>query len=125
MKIYTTVEPVPSRMLAVARLLLAAGPLAEDELIALLQPRENTGIATSTINAALECGLIIREKGQFKLACDLFQEPPTPVELDAVLPIVLARLLLIPKVGREQNGFAVLCAWLLHQPVVGMPGDRG
>lgn len=125
MKIYTTVEPVPSRMLAVARFLLATGPMPEDELIPLLQPRENTGMATNTLNAALECGLVVREKKQCRLAAGLFEQEPKPTELDAVLPLVLARLLLAPKIGSDSNSFATLCAWLLHQPVLTMPVDRG
>lgn len=124
MKIYTTVEPVPSRMLAVARLLLSAGPLPEDELVLLLQPRENTGIASNTLNAALECGLVVREKRQCRLAEGLFDDKPKPADLDAVLPVVLSRLLLRPKIGSENNGFAVLCAWLLQQPVLSTPVDR-
>lgn len=125
MKIYTTVEPVPSRMLAVARLLLATGPMPEEELIPLLQPRENIGIATNTLKAALECRLVVQEKKQCRLAPGLFEQQPKPSELDAVLPLVLARLLLAPKIGSDSNNFATLCAWLLHQPVLTMPVDRG
>lgn len=125
MKIYTTVEPVPSRMLAVARLLLAEGPMLEEELIPLLQPRENTGMASSTLSAAIECGLVVREKKQCKLAAGLFEGALKPDELDEALPLVLARLLLAPKISGAPNGFAALCAWLLHQPVLAMPADRG
>lgn len=124
MKIYTTVEPVPSRMVAVARLLLSAGPLPEDDLVSLLQPRENTGIASSTLNAALECGLVVREKRQCRLADGLFLSQPKPSDLDEELPIVLSRLLLKPKVGSDSNGFAILCAWLLQQPALSTPVDR-
>lgn len=125
MKIYTTVEPVPSRMLAVARLLLAEGPMLEEELIPLLQPRENTGMAASTLSAAVECGLVLRTKKQCQLAAGLFQGALKPEEFDEVLPLVLARLLLAPKISGASNGFAMLCAWLLHQPVLTMPVDRG
>ena len=124
MKIYTTVEPVPSRMLAIARLLLAEGPILEDDLIPLLQPRENTGMATSTLNAAVECGLVLREQRKCQLAAGLFEGALRPDELDEVLPLVLARLLLVPKISGASNGFAKICAWLLHQPVLTMPVDR-
>lgn len=124
MKIYTTVEPVPSRMVALARLLLSAGPLHEDELVSLLQPRENTGIAANTLSAALECGLVVREKRQCRLAEGLFVDRPKPADLDTELPVVLTRLLLKPKVGSEANGFAILCAWLLQQPALSTPVDR-
>ena len=125
MKIYTTVEPVPSRMLAVARLLLATGPMPEDELVPLLQPRDKTGMATNTLNAAVECGLVLREKKQCRLAEGLFDHEPKPTELDEILPLVLARLLLAQKIDGDSNNFATLCAWLLHQPVLTMPTDRG
>jgi hypothetical protein len=125
MKIYTTVEPVPSRMLAVARLLLVEGPMPEDELIPLLQPREDTGMAKNTLNAALECGLVIREGKKCRLPDGLFEHEPKPTELDKVLPLVLARLLLAPKIANDSNNFATLCAWLLHQPVLSMPVDQG
>ena len=124
MKIYTALTPVPSRMLAVARLLLAEGPMLEDELIPLLQPRENTEMATSTLSAAVECGLVLRTKKQCQLAAGLFERASKPDELDEVLPLVLARLLLVPKIDGALNGFAKLCAWLLHQPVLTMPVDR-
>lgn len=124
MKIYTTVEPVPSRMLAVARLLLAAGPMPEDEILPLLQPREITVIAKNTLNASIECGLVVREKKECRLAVEHFEHKPKLTELDEGLPLVLSRLLLVPKIGDDTNNFATLCAWLLHQPVLGMPGNR-
>ncbi len=125
MKIYTTVEPVPSRILALARLSMTVGPLAEDELIPLLQPRDNTGIATSTLNAALECGLLLREKGKCKIAPGLFDSDLRPSGLDSVLPVVLSRLLLAESIAGEPNKFAILCAWMLHQNPTSMPNDRG
>jgi len=125
MKIYTTVEPVPSRMLAVARLLLAAGPLPEDELVVLLQPREDAGMAKKTLDAGVECGLVVRSRTVCRLAPNLFPQELKPTELDEALPLVLARLLLAPEAGGAANGFATLCAWLLHQPVLETPGDRG
>jgi hypothetical protein len=112
-------------MLAVARLLLAEGPMLEEELIPLLQPRENTGMAASTLSAAVECGLVLREKKKCQLAAGLFEGALKPDELDEVLPLVLDRLLLAPKISGASNGFATLCAWLLHQPVLTMPVDRG
>ena len=57
-------------------------------------------------------------------AAGLLRLPFTPATL-AVLPIVLARLLLRPKLDDNTNGFAVLCAWLLHEDVDKMPVDRG
>jgi len=125
MKIYTTVEPVPSRMLALTRLLLATGPILEEDFIPLLQPRENTGMAEKTLDAAIECGLVTREKRRCLIVPGLFPEDLKPNVLDDALPNVLAKLLLTPKLGQNTNGFAVLCAWLLHQPIANMPTDRG
>lgn len=125
MKIYTTVEPVPSRMLAVARLLLAAGTMQEDEVVALLQPREDTGMAKKTLDAGVECGLVVRSRNLCSLASELFPQDPKPAELDEALPLVLARLLFAQRTNGTANGFATLCAWLLHQPVLEMPRDRG
>jgi hypothetical protein len=124
MKIYTSFEPVPSRMLAVARLLLAEGPMPEDELIPLLQPRENTGMAAATLSAAIECGLVVRERTKCMLAADLFEGKAKPSELDGLLPVILARLLLAANIESEANNFATLCAWLLHQPLLAMPVDQ-
>jgi hypothetical protein len=125
MKIYTTVEPVPSRMLAVARLLLAAGPLPEEELLVLLQPREDTRMAKNTLDAGVECGLVLRSKNVWRLAPNLFPQELKASELEETLSLVLARLLPVPEVSGTTNGFATLCAWLLHQPILEMPGDRG
>ena len=125
MKIYTTFEPVPSRILALARLLLVAGPLPEDELVQLLQPRENTSTAKKTLDAAVECGLVLREGLTRQLNASLFPAgPPSPEGLDTILPVVLASPLLRQEVGGETNGFAILCAWLLQQKVLSMPTDR-
>jgi hypothetical protein len=125
MKIYTTFEPVPSRMLALVRLLLTAGTLDDVELVRLLQPRENTAQAEKTLDAAHQCGLVLRKGKQCSVTPGLFSEGMAPSGLDDALPVVLGRLLLRADVGGEANGFAILCAWLLSQPIQGMPQDRG
>ncbi|MBN8460099.1 MAG: hypothetical protein J0M04_19905 [Verrucomicrobia bacterium] len=126
MKIYTTVEAVPSRMIAVARLLAATGPKPKDEVIALLQPgRDKTNLAENTLNAAIECKLVRREGDSFDLVPGVIPLGTKPDELDEVLPKTLARLLLQPTIDGEPNGFATLCAWLLQLPVENTPSNRG
>jgi hypothetical protein len=112
-------------MLALARLLLVGGALPEDEILELLQPREDTGMAKKTLDAAVECGLVVREKRACRLATGLFSPEPKPSEFDGVLPLVLSRLLLVTTINGAPNGFAMLCAWLLHQGASDMPKDRG
>ena len=123
MKIYTEVEPVPSRVVALARLLLAEGELPEDQLIALLQPRDNKNMASKTLEAALELGLVERRLAKCRLA-EVLPKLVKPSQLDKHLPAVLARLLLRPEIDRKPNGFVKLCAWILHQPILNFPHDR-
>jgi hypothetical protein len=127
MKIYTTVEAVPSRIAAVVRLLAAAGPLPEDELIVLLQPPTTnpggSGIIDKVLPAAAECGVIIRDNGKCGLAQGLFPPKVKLSDIDRILPKVLARLLLQPRVNGQENLFAVICSWFLHRRVDGIPRD--
>ena len=124
MKIYTEFEPVPSRVAALARLLLAEGDISEDQLVALLQPRELKNMAPKTIDAAIELGLVVRRSGKCCLT-DALPKSIKPSQLDKHLPIVLARLILRSEIGAKPNGFVKLCAWFLHQPILNFPHDRG
>jgi hypothetical protein len=126
MKIYTTVEAVPSRMVAVVRLLALVGPASRDEVVGLLQPgRDATLQAANTLSAAVECGCVERAGDSFALTPGLLPADTAPAALDEALRRVLARLLLRTAVGGEPNGFATLCAWLLQLPVDGVPSNRG
>jgi hypothetical protein len=127
MRIYTTVEAVPSRIVAVVRLLAATGPMPEDELSALLQPPttnpSGSGIIDKVLPAAVECGIIIRNNRRYGLAEGIFPPKTKAEDIDNILPKVLARLVLQPQVNGQENLFALICSWFLHRPVDGIPRD--
>jgi hypothetical protein len=127
MKIYTTVEPVPSRMLALVRLLAAAGHLSRDDIEGLQQPRAETGErdkkpeqARKTLEAALECGLVEEDKvggtREYRLAHSLTDEEKDATQIATTLPKTMARILLHPGTAAPTT-FATKCAWFLTQPV--------
>jgi hypothetical protein len=123
MKIYTEVEPVPSRVVALARLLLSEGDLPETQLISLLQPRENKNMASKTLDAAIEIGLVEHRLGKYRLT-EILPKTTKPSQLDKQLPIIMARLLMRQEIDRKPNGFVKLCAWILLQPILTFPHDR-
>jgi hypothetical protein len=99
MKIYTTVEPVPSRILAVTRLLLMVNnPLSKDEFLSMLQPKSTNpsgaGVSEKTIDAAVECGLIERKDDLYMLATNILPKETKPEDLDSCLPRLLAKLVI-------------------------------
>lgn len=127
MRIYTTVEAVPSRVAAIVRLLAAVGPMPEAELTALLQPPTTnpggSGIADKVLPAAAECGVIVRNNRTCALAPGVFPNEIKPDDIDEILPRILARLVLQPQVDGQENLFAIICSWFLHRPVDGIPHD--
>lgn len=126
MRIYTLVEAVPSRMQAIARLLFASGPLPREHALALLQPRESgTGLADSTVSAALECGLVSKDGDALALGDAELAGAKSDDEFTLLLPKVLARLVLAAEVNGKPNRFATICAWLLQLPVDHPHRDRG
>ncbi|HWD90803.1 MAG TPA: protein DpdG [Verrucomicrobiae bacterium] len=130
MKIYTTVEPVPSRMLAVARLLATTDSLAKEEILRRLQPlstatSDQSGQAEKTLDAAVECGLVVKREVGYCLGQSVTKEERNPEELEERLPVILARLVLVPQINGEENLFASALAWFLTQPLLAMPQDHG
>ena len=112
MKIYTNVEVVPSRLTALVKLLAAQGPLPPERLCALLQPREDRGMAQKVMDAAAELGVIHETPTGYGLTSP-FAKLPLDEDDNRSLRRALAPVLLAPEVGGARNGFAVLCAWLL------------
>jgi hypothetical protein len=128
-KIYTTVEPVPSRMLAVVRLLATTDSLTKDEILRRLQPAstasDQSGQADKTLDAAVECGLAVKRDGAYLLGQSFSKVERDPDQLDEQLPRIAARLVLVPQINSEENLFASILAWFLSQPLLSIPQDHG
>ncbi|BBM87123.1 protein DpdG [Candidatus Uabimicrobium amorphum] len=123
MKIYKQPEPVPSRMLAVIKLLKISSPLPKNEIVALLYPtaqtQDKTPIqVTRTLSACEECGLVEKDGILYKLSDELCQDTDN---IDKTFPITMASRALSPEVGGTTNLFAQICAWILAQPVLELP----
>src|SRR5262245_9637816 len=120
-KIYTTVEAVPSRIAAIVRLLATMGPLQEEELSALLQPRTTnpggSGIVDKVLPAAAECGVIARNNRIYALVPEIFPRDIKPDVAIDILPRVLTQLVLRPQIEGKENQFALIASWFLHRPV--------
>jgi len=136
MKIYQTVEPVPSRVLGLLRLLRHTEQhgLPRDTVIDLLQPKSlrekeyADTLATNTIAAVLELSttdprlIDQQDNGNGKLLVlgkDLRECDDS--QFDDCARALLERAALRPKVGNSANRFAEICAWLLCLSPVSMP----
>jgi len=134
-KIYTTVEPVPSRVRGVVRLLAVdkKGRLQREALM-LLQPASlrdkdsDPAIALKTIEAAIEMGAIhatLQDGEKLLRLSEEASELSDAETFDAAWPAVIARLVLRPEIHGQPNAFARLCAWFMSQHAMGMPEDHG
>ncbi len=135
-KIFETIEAVPSRVLGLVRLLAAApgGDMSREELIELIQPRslrrkekeEADHLATETIASALEMGLV-EEAGKSQrgtrltLCSGLGSFRGRTEALDQALPSLIAGIALQPKLQGRTNKFAQICAWFMLQSPAAMP----
>jgi hypothetical protein len=137
MKIYQTVEAVPSRVLGLLRVLRQSGKdgLTRATVIDLLQPKslriKDTAdtLATNTIAAVMELSAddtkLIEEKedetGERRLYLVPFLLDCPDNLFDTHARSSLERAALRPKVGDSPNGFSRVCAWLLCQSPSDMP----
>jgi hypothetical protein len=134
MKIYTTLAPTPSRVLGLVRLLEANNRegISRRELCRLMDPTEyGAGTAPEPdavrelFQAGLEARILeeyrARNEPHIRLITAFPEGQPFPTPLSGHLQNVLARLLLRPEIGGEPNGFALVCAWFLAQPIGATP----
>src|SRR6266566_968466 len=137
MRIYQTVEPVPSRVLGLLRLLHHSEEhgLPRSTIIDLLQPKalrtkeSADNLATNTIAAVIELSTVdVRlveekedDKGQLKLSLDTELFGCADQLFDDRVRFLLERAALRPEVKDSPNGFATVCAWLLWQSPANMP----
>ena len=136
MKIYQTVEPVPSRVLGLLRLLRRSDQrgIPRDTVIDLLQPKSlrekehADTLATNTIAAVMELSttetplIEQNDDGTDKLLVlgkDLRECDDS--QFDHRARSLLERAALRPKVGNSANRFSEVCAWLLCLSPVSMP----
>jgi|GEM_PF-6244161 len=123
MKIYTNVEAVPSRLAALVKLLAAKSPLPAAQLCALLQPRKDQGMADKIIDTALEID-VIEDSARGYVLTPAFASLPRDEDDDVSLRRAMGKAMLEPKLKGAQNGFAVLCAWLLTLEFEQMPENH-
>lgn len=139
MKIYESVEAVPSRVLALLRLLEVCPPsgIAYSEAIELLQPRTiranetADSLSVETIGAAVDAGLIEdigpkRGTRILRLSPSLRATEGDDRPLDQRFYEAMCHQLLQASVGAKENRFARIVAWILLQSPGGMPqGHNG
>lgn len=137
MKIYQTVEPVPSRVIGLLHLLRSHGKqgLTRDALLELLQPtsirskEDADTLAANTILALKELSSeetpLIEEKeddrGQLRLSLAANLLGGSSPRFEAQIRALLERSAFRPVVDGSQNSFATVCAWLLWQTPSKMP----
>lgn len=142
LNLYSDNAPVPSRMLALVKLLIKKEHLPRKHAFhyvhpTFVNPKEKSIQSLETlkeseqfkevVGAAIECGLIttsgLNEELCFNPIIDghLLQLK----NIDRTFPIVMANLALQSKIGDERNLFADICAWILHQSVMESPQDKG
>jgi hypothetical protein len=127
MKIYTTVAPTPSRVVALIRLLAGLGGTAPrrrvGQLFDPIAPEWGAGVepdaVREVVQACEEIGLV--EQSGDRGAEILALTPNLPTPPTDPLPVVLAAQTLRPRTNVGENHFATACAWLLAQPVAGGP----
>ena len=144
LKIYDRKAPVPSRMLALAKILIKKGPMRRRDVYAYLNPSiidaaqeaedefqsietiQETLLFKEIIDAAKECGLITIEglENTISLSPNLDKKNIFLDDIDKNFPILMADLVLKPKINNEKNLFARVCAWFLNQPIFGNPQDH-
>ena len=142
LKIYFRNAPVPSRMLALVKLLIKAGPLSRRDVFTYLHPSlivnqsEDTKLSMEAIpeseqfkevlDAARECGLVTIEglEKTVNLATNLNDQVINLDHIDEIFPIIMAKLILKPRINSSDNLFSKVCAWILNQPVFGTPQDH-
>lgn len=134
MRLYESLEVVPSRVLGLLRLVdyFRGNGLLEEVAVQLLQPKTllkskdadaTQTLARETIRASIELGVM--EQRTQDAGDRLFLAPEVTDEVGrlrlAQLPSVLARLAFRPEVGGKPNQFARICAWFLWQTPTDMP----
>jgi hypothetical protein len=104
----------------------------KDRVLELLNPmsfrvdEKVSGAAADPVAASIEMTLVAEEsiagKKWLRLNANEVELPSDRIADE--LPRFLARLLLRPELGGDTNTFATLCAWLLAQPLIGMPSGQ-
>jgi hypothetical protein len=137
MKIYQTVEPVPSRIEGLLRLLRPYGKqgVTREALLELLQPTTirskddadrigtNTLLALRQLSSA-DTPLIVEwedERGEPRVSLGQHLTRLQPEKFKSQILTLLERAALRPTVDGDQNQFGVVCAWLMWQTPTGMP----
>jgi len=132
MKIYTALAPSPSRIIGLVRLLEAHSPngAARREFYRLMDPTETIADnaepddVREVLQAAIELGLAeefrVRNEPHIRLRRD---EPArsSSSSMNDRLQYHLARLVFKSDVSGAPNSFALICVWLLAQPVASVP----
>ena len=137
MKIYQTVEPVPSRIVGLLRLLRTYGKqgVTLEALLELLQPAsirakdDADTIGTNTLLAlrqlsSEETPLIEEredERGDRRVSLAQHLIRVQPDRFETHIRASLERSAFRPTIEGDQNQFAIACAWLLCQTPAGMP----
>lgn len=127
MNIYTNYGAVPSRLLALASLLLKMGPLPREEARALLHPLPLRGGTqfNEIVEAATECGLVTAEGAMLALTEPIVKAVASTRDgLEKLMPAFMGRLVLCASVKGKDNRFARICAWVLMHPLDGVPGTH-
>ncbi len=130
MKLYTTIEPTPSRIHGLLHLILNQKSPIRSQLELLFHPMnlrksDETDAFQRVLNVLMDLELVeeVTEGDDTILRAN--PDLGKASQLRERLPIVAARSALQSEVGGQRNHFARMCAWFLHQPVTGIPQGHG